>query len=130
MYRADRSIVKQLRELDPDLGVRWDRDSERWVVTCQGKDAVVVRNDDNTYRPLDGRIVARMRKEAWEYRSYFGAFHLLDREVHIRNHERQRQREAAERDNFRQYAIEEIYPRVVGVGGAEGRNKFAGWSAA
>ena len=127
-YRPDPSIVRRLKECDPDLDVRWHDGRGRWIVTCMGKDAITVQEPDGSYRPLDGRIVTRMREEAWTYRHRFGQFHMVDREIAVRNWEAEQRRKAAERDNFRQYAVEEMYPRVFGVGGVSGRSKFTGWS--
>lgn len=129
MYTPDPSIVRQLKECDPDLDVRWDARDRRWWVTCLGKDVKKVREPDGSYRPLDHRVVETFRHEAWAYRNKFGKLHMHDKQMHDDNLEAQRRQKAAQRDEFRQYAIEEIHPRVVGVGGANGRNIFSGWSA-
>ena len=128
-YTPDPSIVRQLKESDPDLDVRWDQTDERWWVTCLGKNAIKVREPDGSYRPLDGRIVTRLREEAWIYRSKFGRLHMHDKQLWQDNAAIKRQEHARQRDDFHYYAKSEMYPRVVGVGGTDGRNKFAGWSA-
>jgi len=123
MYNPDSSIVKQLQEADPDLDLRWDQDRSRWIVTCQGKDTVTVQEPNGSYRPLDGRIVAHMREQAWLYRRHFGALHMIDSDIHRRNFERERRRKVARRDEFRQEMIEDGHQRVFGVG------RFAGWGS-
>ena len=129
MYAPDPNIVRQLKECDPDLDVRWDHREKRWWVTCMGKDVKKVRESDGGYRPLDHRVVEVFRYEAWVYRHKFGRLHMHDKQMFDNNIEVQRKQKDAQRDDFRQYAKEEIHPRVVGVGGVDGRRVFGGWSA-
>ena len=57
MYTPDRSILRKLREYDPRLNARWNRNRERWEVTYDGDTVITVVNDDGSYRPLDERIL-------------------------------------------------------------------------
>jgi hypothetical protein len=124
MYRPDPAIVKQLRESDPDLDVRWDEDRCKWIVTCLGKDTVTVQEPNGDFRPLDGRVVTHMREQAWLYRKHYGALHMIDHEIHQRNYRAEQRLKAARRDEFRQEMIEDGHQRVFGVG------QFSGWSPA
>lgn len=125
MYKADPRIVRYLREYDRELGVRWNRDRGRWQVTWRGKDAWCVCNEDGSYRPLDERVVTQAKlQDIWSHKSAADMLRIQEEE----NHRIRGLRKARERDEFHQWAKEEMHPRVVGCGSGGGRFNFPGWS--
>lgn len=119
MYRPERRIVKYLQERDPDLNVRWNRERGRWQVTWKGRDAWCVCEEDGSYRPLDERVLTQQRmQDLWQHRSTKDYMRLQQEERHriegLRKHK--------QRDDFRQFMVEEGHQKVVGVG------TFTGWS--
>ena len=82
MYSPDRGFVKKLKALDQRLSVRWDVHRERWTIyekikqklycgefdgvplyTIKDVDmcALLVQNEDGSYRPLDDRTMCWLR---------------------------------------------------------------------
>jgi hypothetical protein len=119
MYRPDPRIVARLKEYDTDLDVRWDTIDGRWVVTWRSKDVWTVCENDNSYRPLDERVVTQARlQDAWQHKSSEQMMRIRAEEGHrLRGLEKKRRL-----DEFRQEMVEDGYQKVFGVG------KFPGWS--
>jgi|TARA_B100001250_G_scaffold34353_1_gene27790 anion-transporting ArsA/GET3 family ATPase len=71
MYIPDWSIVKRIQDYDKGLSVKWIDRKERWGIYKKipsenglyDKDVLVmvVRNSDDSYRPLDDRALERLR---------------------------------------------------------------------
>lgn len=61
----DRVFVKKLKEFDPRLEVVWGRFSNKWRILRNNPSGaktlvMVVKNDDDTYRPLDERTLLHL----------------------------------------------------------------------
>ena len=128
-------FLSQLRALDPDLTVTWDRFNERWLVwmrsprfhakQSQGWMLLFpVQYEDQSYMPLDERIFARLYSasaQKWgRGKDYFLA---IEREM-----ERDKEKAKRDRDGDVQYAAGEYYDhmkiQVSGCGPSNG-SKFA-----
>jgi hypothetical protein len=122
MYSPERRILKYLREYDPELGARWDRDRERWRITRCGQDVLLVQDPDGGYRPLDERVVTKVKlSDSWKWKDAKSFLAALD-EGHHRSNQAQRKKAL---DDFRQMCIEDGPARRH----FDRRNAFAGWSA-
>src|SRR5690348_4184103 len=72
------SVVRQIQEIDPRLGVIWDDDGEFFAVVEQDgpKQRIVL-----TALELDHRVLARVRELASEDYDYVAEIEKLDREA-------------------------------------------------
>lgn len=76
----DRGFVKQLKRLDPDLDVVWNRFKERWIIIERGKETgrwhivMRVQNEDGSYRPLDNRILKDLERVRFMFNQGVKAF--------------------------------------------------------
>jgi predicted DNA-binding antitoxin AbrB/MazE fold protein len=67
----DWSFVQQLKRIDPNLSVTWNKNRERWVVYEKGRitglDHIVMRveYEDGSYKPLDARTLRELEKSRW-----------------------------------------------------------------
>ena len=79
------SIVKQIQEIDPRLGVIWDDDGEFFAVVEQEgpKQRIVL-----TAKELDARVLLRVQEIASEDYDYVGEMDRIDAEADKRKDHR------------------------------------------
>lgn len=118
VYVPDRVIARRLREYDSNLYLEWDADRERWVVMSRHSDGLpreifVVQNAiDNSFRPLDDRVLAQIHAADVLHRH--GSVAEMIRVLDENNHLLEDSQRKIIRDQICQVASEELYPATFG----------------
>lgn len=90
----DRGFVRQLKCLDPEFEVVWDRGSYRWQIWRFPKDGkpplhqITVQTKDRSYRELGADILIRLQKaDPWRFNSkadLYAYFEEMDNQIRRR----------------------------------------------
>jgi len=60
-WRPEAWFVKELLFIDLALTVKWGKWVDRWIIYSQDEPSHIVENSDGTFRPLDQRILRKLR---------------------------------------------------------------------
>lgn len=64
------NFIRQLNQINTQLEVHWEKKLDKWSIWGRNKHgmpymALLIKNDDGSYRPPDGRTLAQIRYNMW-----------------------------------------------------------------